>query len=89
MSLYDYRASKSIDAADVPFHALIMAAIRQADTANLALLRAAWPEVHAEMDARCHAPGGALPGDAEYGEIQEARQQWLDQARAETAGETS
>lgn len=88
MSLYDYRASRTIDA-DAPFYALIMAAMRRADTANLALLQAAWPEVWAELDARYNAAGGALPGDAEYGEIQEAKQRWIDQALAETTGEPS
>jgi len=34
MSLYDYRASQQISAAGPPFYSLIMAAMRQADTAN-------------------------------------------------------
>ena len=85
MSLYGYQASRAISA-DAPFYALIMAAMRRADTANLALLRAAWPEVWDELDARHHSPGGVLPGDAEYDAIQEARQRWIDQALSETAG---
>lgn len=63
MSRYDYEASKRIAAADWPFYALVMAAMRQADTENLAKLRAAWPEVWAELEQRYHAPGGVLPGD--------------------------
>lgn len=61
MSLYDYRASQQISVTDPPFYALIMAAIRRADTRNTALLRAAFPEVHAEFEARYNAPGGTLP----------------------------
>ena len=73
MSFHDYQESRRISSGDTPFYALIMAAMRQADTANLALLREAWPETWAELDARYHAPGGALPGDPEYGEIQARR----------------
>jgi hypothetical protein len=74
VSFYDYQACRRIYAADEPFYALIMAAMRQADTANLMLLREAWPETWAELEARYDAPGGALPGDREYEEIQAARQ---------------
>jgi hypothetical protein len=86
MSLYDYRASISFQLADAPFASLIMAAMRRADTANLAMLQDAWPEVWAELDARYNAAGGAIPGDREYDAIQEARQRWIDQALAETTG---
>ncbi|BBY84689.1 hypothetical protein [Mycolicibacterium tokaiense] len=63
MSLYDYRASQQIGSTDQPFYALIMAAIRKADTQNAARLRMAFPEVHAEFTARYDAPGGMLPVD--------------------------
>ncbi|OBB21109.1 hypothetical protein A5761_03100 [Mycolicibacterium setense] len=63
MSLYDYRASQQIGAADPPFYSLIMAAIRKADTQSMARLRNAFPEVHAEFAARYDAPGGVLPTD--------------------------
>ena len=63
MSLYDYRRSQALDAADEPFYGLIMAAMRRADTDNLALLRRAFPETHAELLARYNAPGGCLPGE--------------------------
>lgn len=76
MSLYDYTASQQL-AFDAPFYGLIMAAMRRADTANLVLLRNSWPEVWAELDARYQAPGGALPGDAEYDAIQETVQRLL------------
>lgn len=73
MSRFDYQASLRLNSGDPPFHALVMAAMRQADTANLALLRTAFPEVWAELDARRDAPGGALPGDPGYEEVQAAR----------------
>ncbi|MGJ6122705.1 hypothetical protein QN239_09025 [Mycolicibacterium sp. Y3] len=63
MSLYDYRASRQIAAADPPFYALIMAAIRKADTQNAARMSMAFPEVHAEFEARYNAPAGMLPAE--------------------------
>ena len=61
MSFHDYQESRRISSGDTPFYALIMAAMRQADTANLALLREAFPGTWAELEARHDAPGGALP----------------------------
>jgi hypothetical protein len=63
VSRYDYEASKHLAMADHPFHALIMAAMRQADSDNLAALQAAFPETYAELKARYNAPGGLLPGE--------------------------
>ncbi|WP_029108699.1 hypothetical protein [Mycobacterium sp. URHD0025] len=67
MSLYDYRASQPISAIDTPFYALLMAAIRKADSQNAARLRMAFPHIHAEFQARYNAPGGVLPDDPEAG----------------------
>jgi len=63
MSWHDYRKSLELAANDVPFYALIMAAMRGADSDNESLLRAAWPEVWEELLRRYHAPGGVLPED--------------------------
>jgi hypothetical protein len=63
VSLYDYRQSASLIRYDPPFYALIMAAMRKADTDNTKKLRAAWPEVWEELYARYHAPGGLLAGE--------------------------
>ncbi len=60
MGLHEYVISQKLSADDPPFYALIMAAMRQADTINSMLLKQAWPEVHAEMTRRYNAPGGAL-----------------------------
>ena len=65
MSLFNYAASREIAAADPPFYALIMAAMREADTVNAALLREGWPEIWEELQARYNAPGGVLPTDPE------------------------
>jgi len=67
MSRYDYLASLKLEGKDVPYYALIMAAMRRADDVNLALLQAAWPEVWVELKARYNAPGGLLPGEEEGG----------------------
>jgi len=64
MSLIDYEVSKELERQDVPFYGLIMAAMRRADTDNLNALRAFWPAVWDELQARYNAPGGAL-NDAE------------------------
>jgi hypothetical protein len=63
MSLYDYRVSREITARDYPFAALIMAAMRQADTHNAAKLRQAFPHIHNELLARYYSLGGYLPGE--------------------------
>jgi len=54
----EYR--KSIRLSSEPFYALIMAAMRQADTNNLEKLQQAWPNVLDELRKRYNAPGGAL-----------------------------
>lgn len=56
MSLFGYEMSRRVARHGLPFYALIMAAMRQADTANAAKLQQAWPEVWAELDARYNAP---------------------------------
>lgn len=63
MSLYDYERSRELARQDVPFHALIMAAMRRADSDNAAVLRAMWPDTWDELQARYNAPGGRLPTD--------------------------
>jgi len=63
VSLYDYKKSQEIAAKDYPFYALIMAAIRQADTDNLYKLREAFPHVCLEFSFRYNAPDGKLAGD--------------------------
>jgi hypothetical protein len=63
MSHYDYQMSKHISGHDYPFYSLIMAAMRKADTDNLALLEKAWPLVGSELRLRYNAPGGILEGE--------------------------
>ncbi len=58
MSRYDYIVSQRITY-DYSFHALLMAAMRRADTANLAKLTAAFPDVWVELGRRYNAPGEA------------------------------
>ena len=63
MSLYDYFRSRDIAAMDVSFYSIVMAAMREADTDNLAKLKYAWPEIWEELEARYHSPGGRLDTD--------------------------
>jgi hypothetical protein len=63
MSHYDYKVGQQLDLQDVPFYALIQAAMRRADTDNSIALRLAFPDVWDELWARYNAPGGLLPGE--------------------------
>jgi hypothetical protein len=63
MSLYDYVRSLELNKKDEPFYALVMAAMRQADTYNLFKLQRAFPETWRELHDRYNAPGGKLKGD--------------------------
>lgn len=63
MSHYDYVKGREIQTKGYPFYALIQAAMRQADTDNLELLRQAFPQVYTELQERYNRPGGLLPGD--------------------------
>lgn len=63
MSLFDYQVSKTIAVADYPFYALVMAAMRQADSENLAKLTRAFPHIWAELHARYNAPGGVFAAE--------------------------
>ncbi|MDD5045156.1 MAG: hypothetical protein PHG51_06430 [Candidatus Omnitrophica bacterium] len=67
MSLYDYKIGAKIclDYGDDEFYGIIQAAMRMADTDNLEKLKAAFPEVWADLQARYKAPGGKLAGDPE------------------------
>jgi hypothetical protein len=67
MSLFDYHASRAISEHDPPFYALIMSAMRKADTTNAAKLRLAFPDTWRELQARYDAPGGLLTGEVQSG----------------------
>lgn len=54
MSDFDYQASKRI--ADYPFYAIIMAAMRKADSTNIEKLKAAFPEIWNELEERYNTP---------------------------------
>lgn len=55
---YAYRAAQKLEREDVPFYALIWAAMRKADTDNTEKLRRAWPEVWSYLSHRynCRRP---------------------------------
>ena len=63
MSKYDYDMSRQLVHDEPPFYALIMAAMRAADSENLERLRSIFPGVYEELVSRYNAPGGILPSD--------------------------
>ena len=63
MSYYDYQVSKKISMEDYPFYALIMAAIRQADSENREKLKEAFPSTYKEFFLRYNAPLGLLENE--------------------------
>ncbi len=71
MSRYGYIESQEISKEDYSFEGLLMAAIRKADSENLARLRSAFTEIVDEFAQRYNAPGGVLPSDAVKNEVKE------------------
>ena len=74
MSLHEYRAARDLVEQDVPFYALIMAAIMRADSGNVVLLRDAFPDTYVEVDGRYNAPGGLLVGEPGRAELDSTRE---------------
>ena len=63
MSLHSYHVSTNLLRKDPPFYALVMAAMKKADTGNLMKLQSAFPEVWLELQARYDAPLEVIPAD--------------------------
>lgn len=59
--LYDYKVAEKLVGA--PVDALIMAAVLQADSANLQRLERGFPHLVKEVKERYNAPGGKLEGE--------------------------
>lgn len=54
---FEYKQSVQIEAEGYQFYALIMAAMRQADSDNLKKLQDAFPKVWEELQHWYHTPG--------------------------------
>jgi len=63
MSYYEYRVSQRLELEGYSFYTIIMAAMRQADTDNLELLKEAFPGMWQELQDRYNLPGGVYPGE--------------------------
>jgi hypothetical protein len=63
MSLHSYKVSQEISKEDYPFSALIMAAMRKADSQNIVKLTLAFPEIWDELDERYWTPGGLIASE--------------------------
>ncbi len=81
---YSFDQGRVIFAQGYDFYALIQAAMRGADTDNLMRLRAGFPTVYAELEARYNAPGGWLKGDpaSPFGDADPAKMSMEELARA-------
>lgn len=71
MSYWDYRASQHLEVYDYSFYALIMAAMRKADTENYAWLRHAFPLTESELNDRYNLPGGRYESEQEVSQTPE------------------
>ena len=60
MSFHEYLVAARLRREDVPFYALIMAAMSKADPDNEYKLRTCFPRVWDELRERTRAPGGRL-----------------------------
>ena len=73
MSHFDYEQSRYISGQNFTFKALIMAAMRKADSRNAYLLENSFPDIWEELEERYLAPGGAIPTDPQItGKITDA-----------------
>lgn len=63
MSLYDYKESQQLMRGDPGFYALVMAAMRKADSDNAEKLQRAFPATWEELQERYNSPGGELESD--------------------------
>ena len=88
MSYHDYTESRRIDAEGYPFYALIMAAMRQADSINSSKLRLVFPEIHSELQTRYDAPGGFIAGEEGLTHVTALREK-LDAIKGAHYGDTN
>lgn len=61
VSLDEYQESLIINSKDYQFYALILAAMRQADSDNIELLKGAFPDVWDSFMVRYKEPFGVVP----------------------------
>ena len=73
MSLHDFRVSRELEGSGVPFYALVMAAMRRADSTNLERLKRAFPDVWQELERRYNAPDGMLPSERDWNAFETRR----------------
>jgi hypothetical protein len=63
LDYFEWQAARALHRQDVPFYALIAAALWKADTYNANELRHAFPDTCALAQKRYDAPGGLLDSD--------------------------
>ncbi len=60
IGLHAYRESQRPELAAVPWHSLLCALMRGADSNHATILRSAFPDEWRELQARYDAPGGRI-----------------------------
>lgn len=61
MNYHDFLVARDLERQDLPFYALVQAAMRRASNGNLEKLQLVFPEVWQDLQARYQAAGGLLP----------------------------
>lgn len=92
MTIIDYIWSRTLDSHldNIPFYALVMLAMRRADSDNMAALEQAFPEIARDLRDRYNAPAGMLESDPfTPNEVVSMVQRVQDHARAIFQGQES
>lgn len=63
LNLIDYYIARELHVADLPFSALLAAAMMKADSVNSVVLRNGFPKLHATLQDRWNAGGGWIQSD--------------------------
>ncbi len=63
LNIIDYHIAMRLAAADIPFSALISAAMRKADSINASKLAESFPIIQKDLQQRYNARGGLLDSD--------------------------
>lgn len=83
VNLIDFTIGANLAASDIPFAALIAAAVMRSDHDNLERLSSVFPEAVRDTQRRYNAPGGGLPddGDIDHSHLTAIADRYLSRIR--------